>query len=103
MNKKRFPKFFSLLLILTFLTNLNVFATELNTTQDETLKNIEVITDNDTEFKTKAIFSTGREETVTINKENGQVLVKEDDKKLAEYNIDEIITIENKDTYTENN
>ncbi|MBU5899078.1 hypothetical protein JVW24_18260, partial [Vibrio cholerae O1] len=61
MNKKRFPKFFSLLLILTFLTNLNVFATELNTTQDETLKNIEVITDNDTEFKTKAIFSTGRE------------------------------------------
>ena len=61
MNKKRFPKFFSLLLILTFLTNLNVFATELNTTQDETLKNIEVITDNDTEFKTKAIFSTGRD------------------------------------------
>ncbi len=40
---------------------------------------------------------------MTINKENGQVLVKEDDKKLAEYNIDEIITIENKDTYTENN
>ncbi|ELC8441011.1 hypothetical protein QYB59_000005 [Clostridium perfringens] len=103
MNKKRFSKIFSLLLILTFFTNLNVFAGELNTTEDETLKNIEVLTDNDTEFKTKAIFSTGREEIVTINKENGQVVVKEDDKKLAEYNIDEIITIENKDIYTENN
>ena len=103
MNKKRFSKILSLLLMLTFFTSLNVFAGELNTTQDETLKNIEVLTDNDTEFKTKAIFSNGREEIVTIDKESGQVLVKENEQKLAEYNIDEIFTTENDNIATENN
>ncbi|WP_139320932.1 hypothetical protein, partial [Clostridium perfringens] len=75
MNKKIFFKFFSLLLVLTFSTGFKVFANENNSASSETLENIEILEDNETIFKTKAIFSSGRVEIVTINKINDKVLV----------------------------
>lgn len=95
MNKKIFFKFFSLLLILTFSTSFKVFANENNNTSNESLENIEIIEDNENIFKTKAIFSSGRIEIVTINKLNDKVLVEENNEKLAEYNSNEIIKITN--------
>lgn len=95
MNKKIFFKFFSLLLILTFSTSFKVFANENNNTSNESLENIEIIEDNESIFKTKAIFSSGRIEIVTINKLNDKVLVEENNEKLAEYNSNEIIKITN--------
>ena len=97
MNKKIFFKFFSLLLILTFSTGFKVFANENNSTSSETLENIEILEDNETTFKTKAIFSSGRVEIVTINKINDKVLVEENNEKLAEYNANEIIKVTNED------
>ncbi|ELC8349198.1 hypothetical protein QYB52_003169 [Clostridium perfringens] len=97
MNKKIFFKFFSLLLILTFSTGFKVFANENNSTSSETLENIEILEDNETIFKTKAIFSSGRVEIVTINKINDKVLVEENNEKLAEYNANEIIKVTNED------
>lgn len=97
MNKKIFFKFFSLLLILTFSTGFKVFAKENNNTYNETLENIEILEDNETIFKTKAIFSSGRVEIVTINKINDKVLVEENNEKLAEYNANEIIKVTNED------
>ncbi|MGU9323808.1 hypothetical protein ACV30P_15555 [Clostridium perfringens] len=97
MNKKIFFKFFSLLLILTFSTGFKVFANENNSTSSETLENIEILEDNETIFKTKAIFSSGRVEIVTINKINDKVLVEENNEKLAEYNANEIIKVTNEE------
>ncbi|EPB9414749.1 hypothetical protein [Clostridium perfringens] len=97
MNKKIFFKFFSLLLILTFSTGFKVFAKENNNTYNETLENIEILEDNETIFKTKAIFSSGRVEIVTINKINDKVLVEENNEKLAEYNANEIIKVTNEE------
>ncbi|WP_415338094.1 hypothetical protein, partial [Clostridium perfringens] len=90
-------KFFSLLLILTFSTGFKVFANENNSTSSETLENIEILEDNETIFKTKAIFSSGRVEIVTINKINDKVLVEENNEKLAEYNANEIIKVTNEE------
>ena len=97
MNKKIFFKFFSLLLILTFSTGFKVFAKENNSTYNETLENIEILEDNETIFKTKAIFSSGRVEIETINKINDKVLVEENNEKLAEYNANEIIKVTNEE------
>ncbi|HFD2085224.1 hypothetical protein ACSXC5_17775 (plasmid) [Clostridium perfringens] len=97
MNKKIFFKFFSLLLVLTFSTGFKVFANENNSASSETLENIEILEDNETIFKTKAIFSSGRVEIVTINKINDKVLVEENNEKLAEYNANEIIKVTNED------
>ncbi|MGU9141313.1 hypothetical protein ACV3XK_16390, partial [Clostridium perfringens] len=62
-----------------------------------TLENIEILEDNETIFKTKAIFSSGRVEIVTINKINDKVLVEENNEKLAEYNANEIIKVTNEE------
>ncbi|TPE14973.1 hypothetical protein FJM09_15400 [Clostridium perfringens] len=84
-------------MILTFSTGFKVFANENNSTSSETLENIEILEDNETIFKTKAIFSSGRVEIVTINKINDKVLVEENNEKLAEYNANEIIKVTNEE------
>ncbi|EPY5822087.1 hypothetical protein ACXGPR_005598, partial [Escherichia coli] len=78
-------------------TGFKVFANENNSTSSETLENIEILEDNETIFKTKAIFSSGRVEIVTINKINDKVLVEENNEKLAEYNANEIIKVTNEE------
>ncbi|MDK7629745.1 hypothetical protein ACSXC4_17270 (plasmid) [Clostridium perfringens] len=84
-------------MVLTFSTGFKVFANENNSASSETLENIEILEDNETIFKTKAIFSSGRVEIVTINKINDKVLVEENNEKLAEYNANEIIKVTNED------